>query len=103
MNKNSTILISISEDELETLIAKVISKQLEVHVATTRQNESKNTTTYLTREETMQKLRVSSPTLNKWTKDGTIQGKRIGSRIRYCIEDIEAALKDIHSLKYKKK
>ena len=59
--------------------------------------------TILTRQEAAKMLNVSLPTLHFWTKEGIIKGTRIGSCVRYRLPDIEAALVDIDSLKYRKK
>jgi len=46
---------------------------------------------------------VSLSTLHFWTKEGIVKGTRIGTRVRYRLTDIEAALVDIESFKYKRK
>jgi excisionase family DNA binding protein len=60
-------------------------------------------TEYLTRQETAQLLGVTLPTLHEWTKNGTIQGTRIGTRVRYRLADVEASLKDIQNVKSKRR
>ncbi|MDU1905988.1 MAG: hypothetical protein E6772_14530 [Dysgonomonas sp.] len=101
---NSIILKSISEFELRTIIAEVVAEQLSTFLSETREKKSAKLE-LLTRKDTAGKLGISLPTLHKWTLNGTIQAKRLGSgarcRIRYCIDDIEAVLKDIHNPKKK--
>lgn len=48
--------------------------------------------TYRTRKETADKLNVSLPTLNEYTKRNLITGYRFGVRVMYKQSDIEAAL-----------
>ena len=47
---------------------------------------------YLTRKETADKLSVSLPTLNEYTKRNLIKGYRFGVRVLYKQNEIEAAL-----------
>jgi|GEM_PF-644514 len=104
MNTNKVILFSIPEAELRTIIAEIVAEQLSTFLSETREKKSAKLE-LLTRKDTAGKLGISLPTLHKWTLDGTIQAKRLGSgarcRIRYCIDDIEAVLKDIHNPKKK--
>lgn len=99
---DSIILKSISEEDLKILISKVVAEQLSIFFEQTREKKSSKLE-LLTRRETALKLGISLPTLHKLTLEGTIPAKRLGgsSRIRYCIEDIEAVLKDIHNPKKK--
>jgi len=54
---------------------------------------------YLSRREACEKLKISSATLYYWTKDGTLQGYRIGSRVLYKTLEIEAALCQMANIK----
>ncbi len=47
---------------------------------------------YLCRKEVCQILKVSLPTLSDWTAKGLINSYRIGSRILYKSDEVEAAL-----------
>jgi excisionase family DNA binding protein len=49
---------------------------------------------YLTRGEVSRLLKISLPTLYRYTKDGILRSYRIGSKIRYKLEEIELALKE---------
>lgn len=100
--KNSVIFSPFSEEELRNLITEIISEQLSKFFSQTREKKSARLE-LLTRKETARKLGISLPTLQRLTSNGTIPAKRVGtsSRILYCIEDIEAALKDIYNPKKK--
>lgn len=102
MSANNVILFSVSETELKNLVADVVTEQLSKYFSQTREKRSSKLE-LLTRRETALKLGISLPTLHKLTLEGTIPAKRLGgsSRIRYCIEDIEAVLKDIYNPKKK--
>jgi excisionase family DNA binding protein len=56
----------------------------------------------ITRKETAHILGISLPTLNEWTKNGTIPAQRIGTRVRYQRANVYASLKDIETLKYRR-
>ncbi len=56
---------------------------------------------YLTRAEVCDLLRISLSTLHYYTKDGTLQGYRIGGRILYKSAEVQNAIQEIQSTKYK--
>ena len=43
---------------------------------------------YITRKETATLLHISLPTLNEWTKDGTLKSYRIGTRVLYKPDEV---------------
>lgn len=49
----------------------------------------------ITRQEAAKFLKVSLPTLGKWTKQGVIKGYYIGDSVRYKYNEIEKSLKEI--------
>jgi hypothetical protein len=53
-----------------------------------------------TRKEIAKKARICVSTLDNRTKDGTIQGHKIGSKILYKWSEVEASLKAIETTKY---
>ena len=57
---------------------------------------------YLTREEAAKLLKISLPTLSKLTKEGHIPGYKIGRHIRYKSQELDMALQEIATLKYKR-
>ena len=57
---------------------------------------------FYTRIETAKILGITLPTLHAWTKSGEIQGTRIGTRVRYRVADVEAAVKNIKTTKGKR-
>ena len=93
------ILHSTPLVEFKALISEAVAEQFKVH----QPQQEKEPVKILTRQETAIILGVSLPTLNEWTKNGTIQGTRIGTRVRYRMSDVEAALKDIQNVKCKRR
>jgi len=77
--------------ELVALISTAVAEQLQKQQVPTEKEPLK----LLTRHETARMLGISLPTLHVWTKDGTIQGGKIGSRVRYRLTDVEEALRKI--------
>ena len=43
---------------------------------------------FLSRKQTAKLLHISLPTLNEWTKDGTLTSYRIGTRVLYKNEEV---------------
>lgn len=57
---------------------------------------------FYSRKETAQLLHVTLPTLARLTKDGLITAKKVGRRILYEAEAIDAAVKENRMFKYKR-
>lgn len=115
MNLNSSQ--SLSNEALETLIKRCIKETLEElfddlferldnsktfpdFTLDEAQKLPKNA--FLSRKQTAKLLQVSLVTLHKWTTEGDIKAHRIGNTIRYRPDDIDDALKQVQSLKYKR-
>ncbi|MRR24253.1 helix-turn-helix domain-containing protein [bacterium] len=58
---------------------------------------------YLTRLEAARLLHLTLPTLHEYTKEGVIQGHRIGRRVLYTEAAIEEAVKAIPAIRYKRR
>lgn len=56
---------------------------------------------YITRREVCNRLKISLATLHSYTKDGTLNGYRIGGRVLYRLAEVEQSIKAIQSFKYK--
>lgn len=56
---------------------------------------------YYSRDETARILHVTLPTLGRLTREGLIAGTKIGRRILYEAEAIDAAVKENRIFKYK--
>ena len=95
--ENQVLIQKTSLSDLRTMLCETIEEYLRPITV------EKKVSGILTRQEAARMLNVSLPTLHFWTKEGIIKGTRIGSRVRYRLTDIEAALVDIESLKYKRK
>jgi excisionase family DNA binding protein len=49
---------------------------------------------YLTRSEVAHFLKISLPTLHRYTKDGVLKSYRIVGKVRYKLQEVEEALKE---------
>jgi excisionase family DNA binding protein len=54
----------------------------------------------LTRKETAEKLKISLPTLNDWSKRGLLKSYTIGGRVLYKANEIEQSLHQVKTVKY---
>lgn len=109
------ILTGLTREQLQEDIFKTVSKLLEskknvdllggslngldfsVEEETTRKQTKLSTTPvdkYLTRVEVARLLKISLPTLHRYTKDGILKSYRIVGKVRYKLQDVENALKE---------
>ena len=58
---------------------------------------------YLTRKQVCDLLKISLSTLHYYSKDGTLQSYRIGGRILYKGAEVQNAIQEIQSSKYKRR
>jgi len=98
---NSLPFCAISTHEAEALIKKWV---LEV-IDTAHSNEpvKSEPDKFLTRQDACEILRISLPTLSKYTSLKIIEAKKIGTRILYSPEAIKAACQELQSAKYKRR
>ena len=94
--KNSILLENITSEDLYSKIREIISEELNKRLT------PEPPQLYITKKEAAAKLRLSLPTLGRLTSDGTLQGYRVGRRVLYKADEIENAVKEIHTLKYKR-
>jgi len=87
------VIFSIPEPEFKTIIRDAVLNA--ISEIAPKQQPTDTTPELLTRAETAEYLGVSLPTLNDWTKNGTVKGLRIGGRVRYKKTDVLNALQEI--------
>lgn len=88
------VLLPILNPFIDIIVERVSERVL----TATMQKEPK----FYSRKETAQLLHVTLPTLARLTKDGLITAKKVGSRILYEAEAIDAAVKENRMFKYKR-
>ncbi|MCX6234984.1 MAG: helix-turn-helix domain-containing protein [Bacteroidetes bacterium] len=95
---NTIQITDLSVNELRAIISETLKEGLKEQLPSPEPPQPR----YLTRKEAAKLLQISLVTLHNWSIKGILKGYRINSRIRYKSEDIQAALKEIHSLKYRR-
>jgi len=99
--QNEIILNGISFEQLENSIKTIVQNEVQ-KIVSGLVPAPEPSPELITRKETALILGVSLPTLNDWTKNGTIPAQRIGTRVRYNRANVYASLKDIETLKYRR-
>ncbi len=87
----------LHDQELSDLISHAVRSEIE-KIA----NAIPSPEEYLTRNQAKNILQVSLPTLDKWTKDGSIPCCRIANQIRFKRSEIDAMAEDIPNMRYKR-
>ena len=90
------ILIALPIQEFETLIRECIRSELQAG----KNEEPKAPEEYLTSRETQALLRISAPTLRKYSKSLQLKRYKIGSALRYCKQEVLQSLQSIHTTKH---
>ena len=57
--------------------------------------EPETPATFYTRNEVKDLLKISLPTLHRYTELGLLRGRKIGNRVLYKISDVEQAFHDL--------
>ena len=94
-------LVVIPYQELEERLGALIEQKLKEanDIPPSKADDSKG---YATRKEVAKKLRISLPTLNSLTKEGILTGYRLGNRLLYKSDEVEQAIEQISTQKYKR-
>ena len=76
-------------EELSTLVAEKVGDEIKKLLP------GKEIDDLISRKETASFLKISLPTLRKWTVVGRLKSYKIGGRIRYKKSEVKTALKEI--------
>jgi len=98
-----TLFTSISLHELESKFAQIVEDKIKNLLIENSKRDDTKREEYITREEISKRLKISLPTLNTLTKEGTLVGYRIGRRVLYKWCEVEEILHKITSTKYRRK
>ena len=93
------ILHGLSIPDLKKLLSEVVEEKL-LQLPKTEKPKSK--AVYFSRVEVAEMFKISLPTLNEWSKLGTLQSYRIGNRILYKAHEVEGSISAVKNLKYKR-
>ena len=97
---NATLLFSLSVPQAENYIKSWVKSA--IHEAQREEPEELGKPKFYTRAEVKEIFNISLPTLDKYAELGLIKKKRIGNRILFSEEEIQRALTDVPSQKYKR-
>jgi len=98
---NEIILSGITFEQLQNSFRSIVKNEVE-QIIKNLPTSQEPTPELITRKETAHILGISLPTLNEWTKNGTLPAQRIGTRVRYQRANVYASLKDVETLKYRR-
>jgi excisionase family DNA binding protein len=82
------ILSGLTVEQLGQMIGDKVKEVFDLKEQTKKQSPSPKEAKYITRKETAKLLHISLPTLNEWTKDGTLTSYRIGTRVLYKPDEV---------------
>ena len=98
---NEIILSGITFEQLQNSFRSIVKNEVE-QIIKNLPTSQESAPELITRKETAHILGISLPTLNEWTKNGTLPAQRIGTRVRYQRANVYASLKDVETLKYRR-
>lgn len=94
MNQNEKLLVQLSVQELQELIAKSVTEEVNKLIKVIQMIPAENDENkVITREETAKLLNVSLTTLYLWNKNDILKNKKINSRVYYLKNDVMNKLK----------
>ena len=92
---NATLIQGATMKDLENMISRLLDEKLaNVASPTLEVNKNLGGEGLHRPKETAGKLGISLVTLGKWTRQGIINSRKIGSRVYYTDGDINDALKN---------
>ena len=92
------ILHSTSLKEFQEIIGQIVEEKLKDFKP---QPPAKEPAEYGTRREVCARLHISLATLHYYTKDGILNGYKIGGRVLYRWAEVEQSVRQIQASKYK--
>ena len=93
------ILHSTPIPELRAMIGDIVEEKLRQFKPDSSLPQTNGE--YHSRKEVCALLKISTLTLHYWSKEGILQGYRIGGRVLYKSAEVEAALREIANFRGK--
>lgn len=88
-----TNLTLLNKEDLKEAILEVILPLMQNHQHNNPRTIQINESDLLSRKEAAAYLKITLPTLHAWTRQGTIECKRIEGRVYYLRSDLKMLLK----------
>lgn len=92
-------LYQIAADDLEAMIDRAVTKAMNGIIEA---NKPEAPTEYMTGADVCQLLHIVPVTLVNWRNSGKIKAYKVGRRVLYRKDEVEAALSEMTPLKYKR-
>ena len=92
--ENSILIRNITAEELQEPIRTTVREEFQIL------SPKKGELHYITRNEAAELLKITLPTLSRYTQLGILKGFRIGTKLIYKLEDIEQDVKGIATSRY---
>lgn len=99
-NGGTNLVVHLTTEELERVIGRVVRSELAGSEEPDRNSEARQ---WLSRAETADLLHVSFPTLRRYEKEKILVPTRLGRRVLYAREDVEARLAEGYSVNQRRK
>ena len=93
--------VLINDIDVEELLNR-IGELIEAKIGKNNIPKTENQSKYLTRTETAALLDIKYPTLAAWTKQGWLTSYKLGNRVYYKPDEVEASLSKLTTNKHKK-
>ena len=95
--KQSTTIEIVTPEYLKEIVREVLAEEVPKLIPQQKANQK-----YYTRKEAAKKARITLPTLDKYIQEGKIKAHRLGRRVLFSEEDINNAIEQMPSIKYKR-
>lgn len=89
MKKENIFIELVSAEEFSSLLAEKVKDKIKGYFP------DKEEADFLTRQQTAKLLKISLPTLHKWTKQGRLKSYKISGRVRYKRSEVSQSLTQI--------
>ena len=99
MNHEQLVLCPVSVNDLVKAISQNVVDTLTPLLYPATEKPTLDPELYITRKETAEMLRVTLPTLHKYTVAGLIPAYRMGRKIRFKRHEVQQALTKIKTVK----
>lgn len=87
------MMFPYSPDQLRKLISETVKEALTA-------TPEKPKEVYLTRAEAAERLKISIPTLNRWSKIGSLKSYIVGGRVFYKESELDKGFQEVQTVKY---
>ena len=88
-DKRANVNVTLSLEDLREFVTELLENGTAAAPAPAS-IESEHSRELMTRDEVCEYLGVTKPTLHRWNKQGYLTCVKVGSKVRYRREDIEA-------------